>query len=137
MNSLPRPEAGFFPMIRLPFIVLLATAAGTLLLVRAQEQPPPKPEKKGETKPDEKKPDEKKPEKPEKVEESVETKHQITVGGQPLAYTATAGTLTLTKAYGEPRAKVFFVSYIRTPEEAPGKRPLCFCFNGGPGSSAV
>lgn len=115
-------------MIRLPFVVLLATASGTLLLVRAQENPP-KSDKKEEVKAEEKK--------AEKPDESVETKHQIMVGGKPLAYTATAGTLTLTKAYGEPRAKIFYVAYTRAAEEAAAKRPVCFCFNGGPGSSAV
>ncbi|HEX2749436.1 MAG TPA: peptidase S10, partial [Verrucomicrobiales bacterium] len=69
--------------------------------------------------------------------DSAETKHQISIDGQALTYTATASTLTLTKPYGEPRAKIFHVSYIRTGAEASAKRPVCFCFNGGPGSSSV
>lgn len=92
--------------------------------VRSQDKPADAP-----------KPEEKKSE--EKKDDSVETQHQITIEGQALTYTASAGTITLTKAYGEPRAKVFHVSYLRTGVESSAKRPVCFCFNGGPGSSAV
>jgi carboxypeptidase C (cathepsin A) len=121
-------------MIRLPLFVILATASFASP-AQAQEKPPEPPKAENpEKKPAEPKPEEKRA---EKAEESVETQHRITIGGQPLEYTATAGTLTLTKAYGEPRARIFYVSYVRTPAEAPAKRPVCFCFNGGPGSSAV
>ena len=84
------------------------------------------------------KPEEKKDAPPaEAKEETTETQRSITVKGQKLSYRATAGTMTLTKAYGEPRAKVFSVSYERTDAGDSAKRPVCFCFNGGPGSSAV
>ncbi len=92
-------------------------------------------------KPEEKKTEEAKADgkKEEHKDDSVATEHKITVGGQPLTYTATAGTITLTKAYGEPRAKIFHVSYERTGADVKplAQRPVCFCFNGGPGSSAV
>ncbi len=65
------------------------------------------------------------------------TESEVTVGGQKIAYTATAGTLPLTKAYGEPRASVFYVSYERKNAGDGAKRPVTFCFNGGPGSSSV
>lgn len=69
----------------------------------------------------------------------VETPHEINVRGQKIPYKSTAGPLTLTKAYGEPRAEVFHIAYTRTDldAEAVSKRPVCFCFNGGPGSSSV
>ncbi|MGI8605498.1 MAG: S10 family peptidase [Verrucomicrobiales bacterium] len=80
-------------------------------------------------------------EKKEKEKEPKETKTvteaEVSVGGQKIAYTATAGTLPLTKAYGEPRASVFYVAYVRKDGGDLGKRPITFCFNGGPGSSAV
>jgi carboxypeptidase C (cathepsin A) len=121
-------------MTRLPKLLLLVGLLAAAPSV-AQERPAeaPKPEEK---KSDEKKADEKKAE-AEKKDDSVLTQHEISIDGQPLTYTATAGTITLTKAYGEPRAKVFHVSYLRTGGEEPAKRPVCFCFNGGPGSSAV
>lgn len=69
----------------------------------------------------------------------VETMHDIIVKGQKLTYKSTAGALTLTKPYGEPRADVFHIAYLRTDGDAAAraKRPVCFCFNGGPGSSSV
>lgn len=68
----------------------------------------------------------------------VETMHEITVGGRTLKYKAAAGHLTLVKAHGEPRAGVFHVAYTKVEEGADlSKRPVCFAFNGGPGSSSV
>ena len=64
------------------------------------------------------------------------TSHEVTIGGATVAYTATAGTLFLRDAAGEPRAEVFFVAYTRDGFE-PEQRPLTFAFNGGPGSSSV
>jgi carboxypeptidase C (cathepsin A) len=60
--------------------------------------------------------------------------------GPTVAYTATAGTMSLLKPEGEARASVFYISYTLdeakdTPSAA--KRPVVFCFNGGPGSSSV
>jgi carboxypeptidase C (cathepsin A) len=37
----------------------------------------------------------------------------------------------------KPLAKVFFIAYTRENAGAPGKRPVTFCFNGGPGSASV
>ncbi len=76
------------------------------------------------------------PGKPPK-DESVTTQHTVTCMGQQLKYSATAATLTLTKTYGEPKATVFHVSYIKEDSATTTPRPVCFCFNGGPGSSAV
>ncbi len=77
--------------------------------------------------------------KPPETPVLVETMHDIIVKGQKLTYKSIAGNLTLTKAYGEPRADVFHIAYLRTDGEAAAraKRPVCFCFNGGPGSSSV
>lgn len=120
-------------MISLPKILLVAAALAQPCLAQEKPADPAKPEEK---KTEEVKSGDKKE---EPKDDSVATQHQITVGGQALPYTATAGTLTLTKAYGEPRAKVFHVSYVRTGADVkePAQRPVCFCFNGGPGSSAV
>jgi len=76
----------------------------------------------------------------------VETKHSVSIGGQEIKYTAQAGTIVL---HEEPedrdkefegekaRARIFFVSYTRDDVEDRSKRPITFCFNGGPGSSSV
>jgi carboxypeptidase C (cathepsin A) len=83
---------------------------------------------------EEAKDDKDKKEKKETKDDTVVTEHSLPNG---LKYKATAGTTTLTKAYGEPRAGIFSVSYERTESDAKAPRPVCFCFNGGPGSSAV
>lgn len=65
------------------------------------------------------------------------THHTITIDGRTIAYTATAGLMTLPNDKGEPRAEVFFVAYTRDGQDDPASRPLTFAFNGGPGSSSV
>jgi carboxypeptidase C (cathepsin A) len=74
---------------------------------------------------------------PPAVETTSRTKHEITVNGTKIPYTATAGTLVLKKEDGKPWASMFYVSYTRDDTPDPAKRPLTFSFNGGPGSSAV
>lgn len=65
------------------------------------------------------------------------TQHEIEIAGQPIAYTATAGTIQLKDDKDEPKASVFFIAYTRDGVEDQAKRPVMFCFNGGPGSSSV
>jgi carboxypeptidase C (cathepsin A) len=65
------------------------------------------------------------------------TKHQITINGKTVPYTATAGTLVLKKEDGKPWASMFYVAYTRDDTTDHSKRPLTFSFNGGPGSSSV
>lgn len=61
------------------------------------------------------------------------THHQATIGGRPIAYTATAGTLTLRDNEGKPTASMFYVAYTTGDP----RRPVTFLYNGGPGSSTV
>ncbi|HEY7900163.1 MAG TPA: hypothetical protein VIC25_03160, partial [Caulobacteraceae bacterium] len=64
------------------------------------------------------------------------THHQAIIGGRELAYTATAGTLTLRDNDGKPIASMFYVAY--TAGEGRGSsRPVTFFYNGGPGSSTL
>ncbi len=77
---------------------------------------------------------------PEPKETIVETRHTVTLNGQPLSYVAAAGNLLLREEDGKPTASVYFYAYSRTasPDAAPDpSRPIMFCFNGGPGSSSV
>jgi carboxypeptidase C (cathepsin A) len=77
-------------------------------------------------------------EKPPLAEEKpVVTRHQITINGKTLSYTATAGTLPIKDAAGKTEARIFFVSYTADTAGKPSQRPLLFAFNGGPGSSSV
>jgi len=71
------------------------------------------------------------------VETSAVTKRTVTIGGKPIAYTATAGTLILKDEKGEQRASMFYIAYTKDGEKDRGARPVTFTFNGGPGSSSV
>lgn len=95
-----------------------------------------------ETKPE--KPAEEK--KPEPKDNLVETRHSTSIAGREYHYTVTTGTMVLKEetldrekeAEGEkPKAAFFFVAYTLDNVEDRKKRPLTFCFNGGPGSSSV
>ncbi len=63
----------------------------------------------------------------------VPSRHTATIGGRTIAYTATAGTVTIRDDDGKPTASMFYVAYT-TGE--PG-RPVTFLYNGGPGSSTL
>ncbi len=65
------------------------------------------------------------------------TKNSVIItGGKKLDYTAFTGYLNLQNDTGKLVAKVFFTYYKKDAEDV-AKRPLCFTFNGGPGSSSV
>ncbi len=74
---------------------------------------------------------------PPAVETTSKTKHEITVNGKKIPYTATAGTLVLKKDDGKPSASMFYIAYTRDDVQDLSKRPITFTFNGGPGSSSV
>ncbi len=63
------------------------------------------------------------------------TRHTATIGGRPIAYTATAGTLTIRDDDGKPTASFFYVAY--TARRRARDRPVTFIYNGGPGSSSM
>lgn len=65
----------------------------------------------------------------------VETEHAVTIGGEVIAYRASAGRLTLKDDAGKPKAHLFHVAYERDIDDP--ARPITFVFNGGPGSSSV
>ncbi len=75
--------------------------------------------------------------KDEKADKKSETEHSITLGGQKIDYTATAGTLALKDAEGKTTADIFYIAYTKKGVTDAATRPLTFSFNGGPGSSSV
>ena len=66
----------------------------------------------------------------------VITRHQTTIKGRPLAYTAEVGRIAIRDVEtGEPHAYMFYTAY-RVP--SPGRpRPITFIWNGGPGWPAL
>jgi carboxypeptidase C (cathepsin A) len=64
------------------------------------------------------------------------TEHSIDLPAGKLAYTATAGTLSLYDQSGERIAAVFYTAYVaKSADGTP--RPLTFAFNGGPGAASA
>ncbi|MCX6856846.1 MAG: hypothetical protein NTV80_18300, partial [Verrucomicrobia bacterium] len=96
-------------MLRRLFTALLLSASIFTHAEEAKKEPVPKAEAKDEQK-DEKK-DDKKPD--EKADKKSETEHSITLGGQKIDFTATAGTLALKDAEGKTTADIFYIAYIK------------------------
>jgi carboxypeptidase C (cathepsin A) len=71
-------------------------------------------------------------------EEKVSTtRHTITLDGQALAYTATAGNMILKDEEGNAKASVFYIAYTKDGVKDPARRPVTFSFNGGPGAASL
>lgn len=70
-------------------------------------------------------------------EESSVTEHSIRIGGQTIAYKATASTTILKNEKDEPTAVIFSVAYTRSDIKDLSQRPIAFLYNGGPGSASV
>jgi carboxypeptidase C (cathepsin A) len=64
------------------------------------------------------------------------SEHTLENGGIRLAYTATAGTLTLYDQSGERTAAIVYTAYVLKDQPAES-RPVTFVFNGGPGAASA
>ncbi len=82
---------------------------------------------------------------PDAAHAPVRVTNSVMIAGVRVDYTAETGMLPILKADGASRASVFYVAYTRL-EKAEGeesgkrkqeKRPVTFCFNGGPGSASL
>ncbi|WP_156392297.1 MULTISPECIES: S10 family peptidase [unclassified Roseateles] len=73
---------------------------------------------------------------PGAVEAAAVSTKTLTVNGQTLSYTATAGHLIARDAAGAAQASVFYVAYT-LPGADLATRPVTFFYNGGPGSASV
>ncbi len=71
-----------------------------------------------------------------KAEQSV-TQHKIVMGGVFIPYTATAGTLIVRNEKDLPYASMGYIAYTRNDVANPGRRPITFAYNGGPGCCSV
>jgi len=70
-------------------------------------------------------------------ETPVVTKHSINVGGKKIDYTATVAQMPLKNSSGDTEAHIFYMAYTLDGVSDVSKRPLTFCFNGGPGSASM
>jgi carboxypeptidase C (cathepsin A) len=65
------------------------------------------------------------------------THHTVNVRGQSIAYTAYAGMLPMRNEQTDAvEGGMYYVAYLKDGAD-PGKRPITFTFNGGPGSATV
>ena len=74
---------------------------------------------------------------PEPKSEQTVTRHRLTIGGSTIDYSAAVGTLILRNAEDKPVASIGYIAYTQVDVRDPGRRPLTFAFNGGPGSSSM
>ena len=122
------PSSGELPIVRLPLLALALLSAPAL----AQDAKPAAPAKSHSevmkqeaeagwaTAP--------------VAEREVTHRDAVTVGGRRLAYTASAGTLTIRDIEGKPTASMFYTAYTLDGTRPGTKRPVTFFYNGGPGS---
>ncbi len=121
-------------------LLVIAIAATAFAQDPKHENAKPEPPKEAEKKDGEKKENDKKDSKETKPKE---TTGKVTIAGKEVAYLAKAGTMPLLKDDGGARADVFYVYYAATGGDGKAlaagdsSRPITYCFNGGPGSSAV
>ena len=64
------------------------------------------------------------------------SKHQLTLGGRTIRYTATAGTMLMRNVEGAPVALFGYTAYTEDGAD-PAGRPILFAYNGGPGSASI
>jgi carboxypeptidase C (cathepsin A) len=75
--------------------------------------------------------------KPAPEEKTSRTRHSITLGGQAIPYTATAGNYVMKDEDGDAKASIFYIAYTKDGTKDPAGRPVTFCFNGGPGAASL
>lgn len=71
------------------------------------------------------------------IDSVISMKSSVTIKGQRVPYTVTAGTIPVWDENDKPVAGVFFTYYERSDISDRSSRPLVFSFNGGPGTPSV
>ncbi|WP_347158188.1 S10 family peptidase [Pontibacter chitinilyticus] len=71
------------------------------------------------------------------MDSTVTTKHEVTILGKRVPYTATTGTQPVWDEDGKPIAGLYYTYYERSDVKDHAARPLIISFNGGPGSASV
>jgi carboxypeptidase C (cathepsin A) len=71
------------------------------------------------------------------LDSAIVTHHEVTIKGQRVPYTATAGSIPLWDEDGKALAGVFYTYYEREDIKEKSGRPLVISFNGGPGTPSV
>ena len=111
--------------------VLRALVIGSVLLsgVAAGQQGTPDEPGKGTDQPKEKP-------LPIPAEAASTTKHELSLNGQVIYYTATAGNLLIADEKDKANASIFYAAYTQDGTDAK-TRPVTFFYNGGPGAASL
>ena len=68
----------------------------------------------------------------------VITRHNLKLkNGENIAYIAESGVYQQKDEDGKLKAEIFYIAYFKDNLQERSKRPITYCFNGGPGSSSV
>lgn len=68
----------------------------------------------------------------------ISSRHEVTVAGRTLRYTARAGRIPIRdNEAGDVHGQMFFVSYTLDRAAGQSPRPMTFVWNGGPGSNSA
>ena len=108
---------------------LILCAAAPLFAVAQTAKPAAKSDSSAKTQPV--------PAQPTPKERAVTTHASVTINGQTIPYTATAGTLLLYNDKHQATASVFYIAYTKDGVKDPAARPITFSFNGGPGYASA
>lgn len=65
------------------------------------------------------------------------TRHQRSISGKIVKYTASSGYMPMRDEAGKHKANIFFTAYTRDDVNDITKRPVTFVYNGGPGSASL
>ena len=71
------------------------------------------------------------------IDTVITTRHNTTINGVKVPYTARTGTQPVWDDEGMPIATLFYTYYQRSDVSNNAERPLVISFNGGPGSASV
>jgi carboxypeptidase C (cathepsin A) len=74
--------------------------------------------------------------KPVPPETTSVTHHEMSLNGQAIHYTATAGNLIIKDEQEKPYGSIFYVAYTQDGADT-RTRPVTFLYNGGPGSATL
>ena len=74
----------------------------------------------------------------EEVESSEgEYAGEVVIGERTVSYRAKASSMEVIRDEGTVKARVFYTEYLQSGVVDVAKRPVTFCFNGGPGSASL
>lgn len=125
MPERARPLLPLLPSLLIAALLAAPLSAQSIAQTPAQTPKPAAAEEKDKEK------------RPAPEEKSSRTQHSITLDGEKIPYTATAGTILLKEEDGTAKATIFYIAYTRDGVKDPATRPVTFSFNGGPGAASL